>query len=155
MKITTRIATEIFSGLAGLDGYQKVLKSQDGTETSALVPYKIDQTVRRIIYKNMKAVKDEVDEYNKVSGEKFKEISGGRDRMDAEKNPGDKEKIEEYNIENRKLLETTVEVDLKLIKLSRLLCDGNQIPGSVLTVLDPIIEDDLAPVEEKPKEESS
>jgi len=147
MKLKTRTASELLAGLGALDGYQRIIKDGD-KETAVLVPYKIDGAARRIIFRNMARLKPELEEFNKVSQDLFRQISGGRDVLDPKENPADGPLLTAYNAQNRDLLDADIEVDLKMILLSRLLGGDNEkalnnIPGSVLALLAPIITDDL------------
>lgn len=146
MKLTTEKASQVLAGLNGLDGYQRVVKGVGGQETTVLVPYNIDGTALRTIYRDMAKLRPHIDEFNEVARKVFLRITDGREKLDGEKSPEDAVLLEQYNRETRAMLDAEIEVDLKPLLLSMLIGSKDKptrVPNSLLVLMAPIITDDL------------
>lgn len=140
MKIPTRVAVEIANGLAGLDG-RNISAKDNNVERVISAPYKFSGTLRKIIFRNLARLRVEIEVHNNASQALFRSISGGREMMD-EKDPAQAALLATYHAQLRDLLNEEVEVELQPIFLSALDLDKNDIPGSILAMLDPIIKED-------------
>jgi hypothetical protein len=138
MKLSTANALELQKSLQALDSYGRVIKQGDN-EQLVQSSYKFRGVVRRKISKNLAMLKGEIAVYNDASSAKFREISGGRDRLNPE-DPGDAKKIAEFTLENEVMLKQEIEVELIKLSEGDLALDDNPIPGTVLAGLEIIME---------------
>lgn len=118
--------------LGQLDGYTKATE-----QGAAQVPYNLDDSTRWNIAKNRRILSAEIESYEEVRIKMVRELSPKEANIGKES----AEVQEAFRERIKTLLHTTVELPgfLRLKKASVL--TGNPIPGSVLELLLPIIDE--------------
>jgi hypothetical protein len=131
LKLNTIIALK--SALEALDGFVRDGKSS---------PYNLTGKLRYSITKNLNILKREIAEYDETRIALIRQISGG-ERIDEK----DFEQLTRFRAELNSVLEAEQEVvGLFKLPVSQLLNpenDSNPIPATVLSVLEPLLIDDL------------
>ena len=132
LKLSEIIAVN--TGLSALDGYQK----QVG-ETVAFIPFKFDDSTRWNIAKNRRLLKPEIEAYEEVRQSIVKELSP--EKGDVGKESG--RVLMEFNARTKPILDKPITISglLRLKKESLLKDNANPIPGNVLELLMPLIDD--------------
>ncbi len=138
MKMTMQTAINVFTALGQLDGLQQAVRN-GATSAVINVPYDFKGSLRRIIYRNHAILRAEIDAFNLASQAEWRRIVGDRARLD-ETVAADAALKAEYDQKMRELQNEEVEIGLKYIQEDALNLDKNPIPGSVLSMLEPIIE---------------
>lgn len=125
----------IMQGLNALDGHPVVIASGKPNEQVINQPYEFGNAALRLdIAKNLSALgavqRDAQSAQQKITAE----ISKG-----GEIKPGSTENLA-LDRQLRELLDHPCDVELKRIKAADLKLDRNEIPGSVLAAIDPILD---------------
>lgn len=132
--LTIEQSLNISSALMSLDGQEKIIKDGD-KEKSVKVPYQLSGNTRLAIAKNMTKLNEIAKSYNDA-----RTALVGQFSVDGKIEPNsDNEK--KFTIEMKKVIATEQHLDLTKIKISDLNLDANQIPGTVLALLNPILDD--------------
>lgn len=125
-KLTVGRCVEMFSALSGLDTFER-----DGKK----VPYKLGMKTRIDIARNLTALRDIRDSYEKASSALFLEVTAGSGKL----TDGSDETVR-YNVENRKLLAIEQDVTIIKIKAADLNLDDNPISPMTLSLLQPMLD---------------
>lgn len=130
--LTVDQAIQVASGLAQLDGYDKVIG--DGQQQRVVhVFYQFGGGLRWQIAQSIATLRPIVQAYQQANNELIFSLAGGNRNV-----PDDK--AQAYNAETRKMLDADSGVSLPMIRKSELKTDENPLPGGVLTLLIPIID---------------
>lgn len=124
---------ELQQALIGLDeGYNAVVDAGDGRKASARVPFVFGGIVRLDIARNLGVLRRALQDYTAARDALIREISGGRNRIDAKQSP---EQAQRFMDEHKKLADTEVPVDLKPFTAEALNLEDNPVPARVLDLL--------------------
>lgn len=139
MKLKTSRAVALRAALVALDGYARVMRTGD-SESASQVPYKLTGETRKNIWRNITRLAEVCDAHDRAVGDKFREISGGRDLMNPEKVAGDDRLMAAFNVELNRMNDAEEDFELLPITEDAILCqDTNPVPGSVMAALSPIL----------------
>ena len=132
MKLTLQVMLGVAAGLRGLDGYDKIVK--DGERERVVKEYyKLGGGLRLLIAKNLNLLDVQQVLYQKARAELVRSMLD--DTGEIPKN-----KTADFLAEERKMLEVESEIDLAVIKPNELNLDVNPIPGTTLSLIQPILE---------------
>ena len=122
--------------LSQLDGYNKLTKDGDN-EKVIFISYDFDAKTRWNIARNLTILKSYIEDFDKVRTSTIKSISG-KQSIDKEDVSG----LEKFTDEINKVLTSEVELEkIFTFKKESFKIDKNPIPSSLLTMLQPVIED--------------
>jgi len=140
VKLTMQQVIDVHNGLAALDGRIKFVG-----EVKEVVPFKFSGTLLRLIGRWRAATKAEVQGYNETYNalvSRYALSSDGTPYKNADNQIAvPQHNLDEFNIENRKLLAQSITISLNPIKVEELKLDDNKIPGTALGDIDPILVD--------------
>ncbi len=125
-KLTVGRCVEMFGALSALDTFER-----DGKK----IPYKLGMKTRIDIARNLTALRDIRDSYEKASSALFLEVTAGSGKL----TDGSDETVR-YNVENRKLLAVEQDVTIIKIKTADLNLDDNPISPMTLSLLQPMLD---------------
>jgi len=131
MKMTVQAMIDLQKGLMALDGYDKVIKDGE-REKTARVYYELGGGLRLLIARNLNRIEPELKALEKARNETFMQYSNGENRISPDK-------AVDFMKAERALLDNEVEVELIEIDQTELKLDKNPIPGTVLSVLIPLL----------------
>ena len=135
MKLSVSKALEIRAALQNCDGYQKVIKEGE-VEKTVFVLNEIGFGIRFAIAKNLEAL-DKVNEiYVKGRNELIKTLSKNGTGIDPKE---EQEAMAKFFAEDRKNLDSTIEVKLEKLKKADL--EKSNLSVNVLSTIMPIIQE--------------
>lgn len=128
---------EMYSALLQLDGANKSVKNGE-SEVIIKEPYDFPGKTRWNLGKNITVLKRYSDKFNENKDNFIKLISGGKNKID----PKNSEQMVEFQTQLNAELQKMETVDgLLKIKLSDLKLDQNRIGSTILSALEPLIEE--------------
>lgn len=134
LKLTVEQALNISSALMALDGQERSIKEND-KDRVIKTPYQFSGSTRLIIARDMAVLNEVAKTYNDARIALVNQFA-----IDGKIEPNsDNEK--KFTIEMKKIIATEQDINLTKIKAADLNLDSNQIPGTVLALLNPILDD--------------
>ena len=142
-------ALSMLSALRNLDGHVVVIK-QNGTDTQVMVPWEFASgTLRLRIARNitaLTAVEKSIDDARQaIVKEILKGMPPDKDGKPATTIAPGSPEFEQFQRQITDALNAGAAVDLNRIKASELKLEKNEIPGTAISALSPIIDDDVSP----------
>lgn len=129
MKITIQSAMNIAIGLRSLDGYDYAVGDRVIKKS-----YKLGGKMRTAIGKSLHILDARLNILQKSTNDLIRQLSDGGNSVA-------KDKTGEFLVEQNAMLEAEEEFDLAAISIEGLNLEENPIPGTVLSLLHPILED--------------
>jgi hypothetical protein len=134
--LSIKTLLEINAALSSLEGTPTVVKGENGSEKTIVVPYQFSGKVRWNLVKNAAFTKGISEDFSATRDKIINDVSGGTGRIEPENEAA----IKTLNDKIAEVFATEQDTKgLLALPLEGLNLDANQIPLAVLAALEPII----------------
>jgi hypothetical protein len=134
MKLINFQVQKLLNALQSLDGQPQAVTDAEGRSVVIVKPYTLDFSTRMAIAANMTRLKPLVEQISVVHNGLIKQYS-----VDGKTPDKGTREYAQLTEQVTALLKDQAEVDLIMIRPEKLNVDKNQIAGSVLSDLDPVL----------------